>query len=97
MADRRTQPLDPAAIRLHRTGQGTPLVMLHCLGMTHHLWDCLGMGLLVGACSGGTFPCHCEFPPAAGRPALDETAALSPSSWPAKHGPAKAGGRPSVS
>ena len=42
MADRRTQPLDPAAIRLHRTGQGTPLVMLHCLGMTHHLWDCLG-------------------------------------------------------
>ena len=42
MADRRTQPPDPAAIRLHRTGQGTPLVMLHCLGMTHHLWDCLG-------------------------------------------------------
>ena len=43
MADRRTQPLDPAAIRLHRTGQGTPLVMLHCLGMTHHLWDCLAV------------------------------------------------------
>ena len=35
------QSLDPAAIRLHRNGQGTPLVMLHCLGMTHHLWDCL--------------------------------------------------------
>ena len=24
MVDRRTRPLDPAAIRLHRTGQGTP-------------------------------------------------------------------------
>ena len=32
-----------------------------------------------------------------GRPALNETAALSPSSWPAKHAPAKAGGRPSTS
>lgn len=35
------QSLDPATIRLHRNGQGTPLVMLHCLGITHHLWDCL--------------------------------------------------------
>ncbi len=37
-----TAPLDPGAIRLHRTGASPPLVMLHCLGMTHHLWDCLG-------------------------------------------------------
>jgi 3-oxoadipate enol-lactonase len=29
-------------IRLHRVGSGMPLVMLHCLGMTHRLWDCLG-------------------------------------------------------
>lgn len=36
------QPLDPGTIRLRRSGRGTPLVMLHCLGMTHHLWDCLG-------------------------------------------------------
>ncbi len=42
MSDRRTQPLDPATIRLHRSGAGPALVMLHCLGMTHHLWDCLG-------------------------------------------------------
>jgi 3-oxoadipate enol-lactonase len=34
--------LDPAVIRLHRAGDGPALVMLHCLGMTHHLWDCLG-------------------------------------------------------
>jgi 3-oxoadipate enol-lactonase len=33
--------LDPDSIRLHRTGQGPALVMLHCLGMDHHLWDCL--------------------------------------------------------
>ncbi len=37
-----TAPLDPGMIRVHRTGSGPPLVMLHCLGMTHHLWDCLG-------------------------------------------------------
>jgi 3-oxoadipate enol-lactonase len=42
MNHRRTQSLDPSAIRLHRSGQGEPLVMLHCLGMSHHLWDCLG-------------------------------------------------------
>jgi 3-oxoadipate enol-lactonase len=42
MSDRRIQPLDPAAIHLRRSGTGQPLVMLHCLGMTHRLWDCLG-------------------------------------------------------
>lgn len=36
-----TKPLDPASIRVHRSGSGPVLVMLHCLGMTHHLWDCL--------------------------------------------------------
>ncbi|HEX2940320.1 MAG TPA: alpha/beta fold hydrolase [Rhodopila sp.] len=34
--------LDPASIRLHRRGHGPALVMLHCLGMDHHLWDGLG-------------------------------------------------------
>jgi 3-oxoadipate enol-lactonase len=41
MPARLTAPLDPAAVRVHRTGSGPALVMLHCLGMTHHLWDCL--------------------------------------------------------
>ncbi len=36
------QPLDPSSIRVHRAGNGPPLMMLHCLGMTRHLWDCLG-------------------------------------------------------
>jgi 3-oxoadipate enol-lactonase len=42
MPGRMTQTLDPAPIRLHSAGSGPALVMLHCLGMTHHLWDCLG-------------------------------------------------------
>ena len=42
MNHRTIRPLDPDAIRLHRRGSGPPLVMLHCLGMSHHLWDCLG-------------------------------------------------------
>jgi 3-oxoadipate enol-lactonase len=42
MNERTTRPLDPASIRVHRSGNGPALVMMHCLGMTHHLWDCLG-------------------------------------------------------
>ena len=41
MPPRHTAPLDPATVRVHRAGSGPALVMLHCLGMTHHLWDCL--------------------------------------------------------
>ena len=35
------RPLDPGMIRLHRRGNGTPLVMLHCLGQSHRFWDVL--------------------------------------------------------
>jgi 3-oxoadipate enol-lactonase len=42
MSEPAIQPLDPSGIRVHRAGNGPPLVMLHCLGMTHHLWDCVG-------------------------------------------------------
>ena len=42
MTNQAIAPLDPDMIRLHRRGSGMPLVMLHCLGMSHHLWDCLG-------------------------------------------------------
>jgi 3-oxoadipate enol-lactonase len=35
------QPLDPAAVTVHRRGRGRPLVLLHCLGMDWTFWDVL--------------------------------------------------------
>jgi len=40
-----TTPLDPAGITLHQRGDGPALVLLHCLGVDHHLWDIAGAGL----------------------------------------------------
>ena len=40
-----TSLLDPAAITLHRRGSGPALVLLHCLGVDHHLWDIAAAGL----------------------------------------------------
>jgi 3-oxoadipate enol-lactonase len=40
-----TRGLDPGEIRLHRRGSGKALVLLHCLGVDHHLWDIAGAGL----------------------------------------------------
>ena len=31
-------PLDARPITLHRTGNGPPMVLLHCLGVDHRLW-----------------------------------------------------------
>ena len=41
---RPTSP-DAAAIKVHRRGQGPPLVLLHCLGVDHGLWDIAAAGL----------------------------------------------------
>jgi len=40
-----TTPLDPAAIRLHRRGNGPALALLHCLGVDHRLWEFAAAGL----------------------------------------------------
>lgn len=32
-------PLDTRPITLHRTGNGPPIVLLHCLGVDHRLWQ----------------------------------------------------------
>jgi 3-oxoadipate enol-lactonase len=37
--------LDPGTIKLHRRGLGPALVMLHCLGVDHRLWDIAAAGL----------------------------------------------------
>jgi len=37
--------LDAASIRVHRKGSGPPLVLLHCLGVDHGLWDIAAAGL----------------------------------------------------
>ncbi len=37
--------LDAASIRVHRKGSGPTLVLLHCLGVDHGLWDIAAAGL----------------------------------------------------
>ncbi len=37
--------LDPDTIKLHRRGAGPVVVLLHCLGVDHHLWDIAAEGL----------------------------------------------------
>jgi 3-oxoadipate enol-lactonase len=37
--------LDAGPIRVHRKGSGAPLVLLHCLGVDHALWDIAAAGL----------------------------------------------------
>ena len=37
--------LDPNSIKVHRRGAGPAVVLLHCLGVDHHLWDIAAAGL----------------------------------------------------
>ena len=37
--------LDPRNVSIHRKGSGAPLVLLHCLGVDHRLWDIAAAGL----------------------------------------------------
>lgn len=36
--------LDSRSIRVHRTGKGRPIVLLHCLGVDRRLWDIAAAG-----------------------------------------------------
>ena len=78
MPGRMTQTLDPAPIRLHRAGSGPALVMLHCLGMTHHLWDCLGDLADRYALLSYDLPGHGETPLPAAPYGVEELVALVP-------------------
>ena len=61
---------------LHRRGQGAPLLLLHCLGVDHRLWDIAAAGLEDGftllSCD---FPGHGEAPPADGPYGIAELSA----------------------
>ena len=71
-------PLDPGTIRLHRSGRGTPLVMLHCLGITRHLWDCLGGLADSYELISYDLPGHGETPVPAAPYGIEELSAQSP-------------------
>ena len=37
--------LDVNSVKVHRKGSGPTLVLLHCLGVDHGLWDIAAAGL----------------------------------------------------
>ena len=67
------------SIAIHRKGSGPPLVLLHCLGVDHRLWDIAAAGLerdftLIGY----DFPGHGESPlPGSGYGIAELSAALA--------------------
>jgi 3-oxoadipate enol-lactonase len=45
MAQAQPSNLDTRSIAVHRRGDGPVLVLLHCLGVDHHLWEIAAAGL----------------------------------------------------
>lgn len=68
--------LDTTQVAVHSTGDGPPLVLLHCLGVDHRLWDIAAAGLerdylLVSY----DFPGHGKTPVPAGSYGIEELSA----------------------
>ena len=40
-----TTKFDAGSVKVYRKGSGSPLVLLHCLGVDHGLWDIAAAGL----------------------------------------------------
>ncbi len=66
--------LDPTAIRLHRRGTGPALVLLHCLGVTHELWDPLAPLAARFTLLSYDFPGHGDAAPAPGAYTVEDLA-----------------------
>jgi 3-oxoadipate enol-lactonase len=68
--------LDPAGLRLFREGSGPPLVLLHCLGVDHRLWDIavagFGTRFTLVSCD---FPGHGESPLPSGPYGIEDLSA----------------------
>lgn len=76
MSERRSVTLDPAAIKVHRAGHGPALVLLHCLGVDHHLWDIGARGLADDfTLISYDFPGHGETPIPEGAYAIEDLSA----------------------
>src|ERR1700731_3385831 len=72
----RSEALEAGPIRLHRAGSGPELVMLHCLGVDHRLWDIAAAGLAHDfTVSSYDFPGHGEAPLPAGRYGIEHLSA----------------------
>ncbi|MDE2006760.1 MAG: alpha/beta fold hydrolase [Rhodospirillales bacterium] len=66
--------MDANGIRLHRRGAGPALVLLHCLGVTHDLWEPLAPLAERFTLLSYDFPGHGESPPAPGAYGVEDLA-----------------------
>jgi 3-oxoadipate enol-lactonase len=68
--------LDPDQVVLHRSGDGAPLLLLHCLGVDRYFWDFTGALAGEFHCLSFDLPGHGETPVPAGAYGIDDLADL---------------------
>ena len=68
--------LDPDQVVLHSSGEGAPLLLLHCLGVDRHFWDFVGELADGCHCLSFDLPGHGETPVPAGAYGIDDLADL---------------------